>query len=79
MQPLHTTSSDTLTHFLEEPVCALALCVIFNYQDEFVAFACHRITGPSYSPCDCDSCFCLAAGLFYLPFSWANEGGGVIS
>ncbi len=42
----HTTSTDSLTHFLEEPVCTLALSVIFNLQDGFVAFVCHGINGP---------------------------------
>lgn len=45
VQPLHTTPTDSLTHFLEESVCTLALSVIFNSQDGFVAFVCHRTTG----------------------------------
>lgn len=42
----HTASTDSLTHFLEEPVCTLALSDIFNLQDGFVAFVCHRFNGP---------------------------------
>ncbi len=42
----YTTSTDSLTHFLEEPVCTLAPHIIFNLQDGFVAFSVsqdHRI------------------------------------
>lgn len=46
VQPLHSTHTDSLTHFLEERVCTLAPSVIFNSQDGFVAFVCHRTTEP---------------------------------
>lgn len=56
------TSSDSLTHFLKEPIWTLA-CFIFNPQDGFAAFVC--VTGSSdliYGLYNYKSCFCLAAG-----------------
>lgn len=72
---LQTTSTDSLTHFLEEPVCTLALSVIFNPQDWFFFLPLSVSGSPdlSYGLYDCDSCFCLAVGLFQLTF-FLGEG-----
>lgn len=61
MQPLHITSTDSLVHFLNKPACTRAQSFIFNYQDGFVAFVCHGITGPELR--------CLSLWLIIFLFS----------